>query len=824
MRVRRSRATAQGTSARLICRPLISTLIAVLIALSSSSAFAFRTPFGDAVSASIERGLAWIRLQENDGEYNNWATGLGGLALLEKRASPDWNAPTVGYRGSTVDDQERLVRMARYVIGLDPALNNANGSASAYGTGANLLFLSLYRQTGGPNDVGAAVSVDVAVQNGAGGLQRSQSDRDDWCNSGAWNYNAAQNDGDLSTTQYAISGLSAASGLVPNADATLPRAAGFLDGATNADGGMKYRGCRNYASASAMSAAGLWSRRLIGERAQTDAVQGVLTWLRDNYRYDSHIISSWNQSFYYYLWAASKGFEVTQDPGLGDGLIYEDDIGGVRDPVADGYAEEPANWYYDFAWWLVNSQAANGSWPCGGNRACWRQHASVAYAILVLQRSLGGVCGDEFGDEDGICQGDDNCPDVPNPDQADADGDDIGDVCDSCPNVANPGQEDEDADGIGDACDPYICVARGDEICNNNDDDCDMNIDEEVGGGDACDTGEDGTCSDGLSACVAGAVICSRLSDPQGETCNGIDDDCDGVVDDGNPGGTLPCDTGEQGRCGSGVTACMDGGIACVPRRAAGAETCDGTDQDCDGAIDEGNPGGGNACNTGGVGVCDAGLTQCVGGGEICVRSVDPGPELCDRQDNDCDGAIDEGDPGAGLNCVVPGQLGACGVGLTTCDGGLVQCSPQRQPAQDPEICDNEDNDCDGRIDENVISPDPGNVPDVGEACRTACGDGVIVCQVGQLRCDGPENGVPEFCDGGDNDCDGVIDEDLANLGQVCQTGAPGVCADGLTACMGGAIACAGEIDPEDVAEADELCDNLDNDCDGQVDEDNPAG
>ena len=34
-----------------------------------------------AVNAAIERGLAWIRLQENNGQYNNWATGLGGLAL-----------------------------------------------------------------------------------------------------------------------------------------------------------------------------------------------------------------------------------------------------------------------------------------------------------------------------------------------------------------------------------------------------------------------------------------------------------------------------------------------------------------------------------------------------------------------------------------------------------------------------------------------------------------------------------------------------------------------------------------------------------------------
>jgi hypothetical protein len=797
-------------------RVLLATL------LVSTSAQAFVTPFGRRVNEAIERGLAWIRLQENNGDYNNWATGLGGLAILEKRASADWNAPPVGYRNSTPDDQARLVRMARFAINYDQALRAANGASYSYGTGNFLMFLSLFRQTGGPNDVGAQATVEVAVANGTAALKRSQSNNAAWCNSGAWSYNGPASDGDLSTTQYAIAGLSAASALVANAGETLPRAAGFLDGATNANGGMKYRGCANYVSASGMTGAGLWSRRLIGQPADNARVQGTLRWLRDNYRYDGHIIASWNQSYYYYLWAASKGFEVTQDPGLGDNLIYEDDIGGVRDPLADGYPEEPRGWYYDFAWILVTTQSQNGSWPNNGNRGYWRQHSAAAYAVLVLERSLGGVCGDDFGDQDDICQGDDNCPDIPNPDQADRDGDNVGDVCDNCPNLANPTQDDVDGDGIGDACDPYVCIVRGNEVCNGDDDDCDEEIDEDVAVGANCQTGEQGICAGGRSACIDGSPACVRVNAPQPEQCNGIDDDCDGQADDNNPGGLQPCATGGQGICGEGLTACQNARIICNQINQPAADRCDGRDEDCDGFADEGNPGGGGACNTGGVGVCGEGVSQCVNGGVRCVRNNDPAPELCDNQDNDCDGALDEGNPGAGRDCLVQGQVGQCGVGVTACVGGLVECRALVQPGRDPEVCDGEDNDCDGRVDENPVSPG-GDVPNVGDRCETACGNGVIVCRVGRLSCNGPQNGVPEFCDGNDNDCDGVADEDLPGLGLECQTGNQGVCAPGVTACVEGALGCIGEFNPDEQADVAEICDNEDNDCDGQVDEGNPG-
>ncbi|MDY0062573.1 MAG: thrombospondin type 3 repeat-containing protein [Myxococcota bacterium] len=86
----------------------------------------------------------------------------------------------------------------------------------------------------------------------------------------------------------------------------------------------------------------------------------------------------------------------------------------------------------------------------------------------------------EDPDEDGVLLGDDNCPRDFNPGQEDADWDGVGDVCDSCPVDPNPDQTDTDCDGIGDACAKQWCVPRGTgtEICNGMDDDCNGMVDD----------------------------------------------------------------------------------------------------------------------------------------------------------------------------------------------------------------------------------------------------------------------------------------------------------------------------------------------------------
>ncbi len=201
---------------------------------------------------------------------------------------------------------------------------------------------------------------------------------------------------------------------------------------------------------------------------------------------------------------------------------------------------------------------------------------------------------------------------------------------------------------IGGDCDdnnPAIHPAAV-EICNGVDDNCNGTTDENVGVGDACAiTNTFGSCT-GVDVCDGAAGLSCNASTPATETCNGVDDDCDGVTDQGNPGGGVNCGTGKLGVCEPGTTICANGGILCSQNVQPSDEICNGIDDNCDGVVDEGNPGGGDACSTGLFGVCAAGTLTCFGGSDTCTQLVLPSPEICGNSlDENCDGATDEGCP-----------------------------------------------------------------------------------------------------------------------------------------------------------------------------------
>jgi hypothetical protein len=107
------------------------------------------------------------------------------------------------------------------------------------------------------------------------------------------------------------------------------------------------------------------------------------------------------------------------------------------------------------------------------------------------------------------------------------------------------------------------------------------------------------SCTVGVGACArTGTNICSgdqlnttcsvSPAAPTAEICNGADENCNGVIDDGNPGGGLACSTGQSGVCAAGTTACTSGAIVCNRNVGPSAEVCDGLDNDCDGVVDNG--------------------------------------------------------------------------------------------------------------------------------------------------------------------------------------------------------------------------------------------
>ena len=473
----------------------------------------------------------------------------------------------------------------------------------------------------------------------------------------------------------------------------------------------------------------------------------------------------------------------------------------------------------------------------------------------------------------------------------DVDGDGFGDAGTTIDACAPPSGYVENAEDCDD--DDAAQYPGADEVCNDEDDDCDGIIDEDDAidaptwyidadtDGYGADTVTEVTC-DQPTGFVAEGTDCDDTDPAQypgaDEYCNGEDDDCDGEIDEDEAldVATWYADVDGDGFGDEAVsvetcapptgyvadnTDCDDADAMQYPDAD---EYCNGEDDDCDLDIDEDDSvdvstwyADADADTFGDPAVSDIDCDQPSGyvANDIDCDDADamqyPGAdEYCNGEDDDCDGTVDEDDALDVLTWYADSDSDGFGDPATTdidCNQPTgyvrnpIDCD-DTDPLQYPgaiEFCNGEDDDCDGDVDED-------DAVDVATWYADADGDSFGDPAVSDIDCDQPTGyvvndvdcddtdasqypGAPEFCNGEDDDCDLLVDEDDAvdvatwyADADADTFGDPAV-TDIDCHQPSGYVSDGTDCDDTDALQypgADEYCNGEDDDCDGSVDED----
>jgi hypothetical protein len=356
---------------------------------------------------------------------------------------------------------------------------------------------------------------------------------------------------------------------------------------------------------------------------------------------------------------------------------------------------------------------------------------------------------------------------------------------------------------------------QNEKSCDLLDNDCDGKVDENLDEDISCGVG---ACENrGQRRCINGQIVSQCVAKPimsqDDSSCNGMDEDCDGLND--NDFIPIPIDCGEGSCSASGFNNCINGEIqsTCQPLAAARVPNdanCDAIDEDCDGFLDEDYEPKTIMCNQGacqrmGTRICRNGQLQ-----DQCERVLPQPGEFdtsCNGIDDDCDGRVDE----SYIPVVVSCGIGVCVArGTKTCNNGeeVEQCEPLRPFASDF-ACNGLDEDCNGINDEDFVR----STIECGiGTCRST---GEKICSEGrEINNCIPRTGNDEICNGIDDDCDQRIDEIIPEM----TTCGSGVCINtGFKSCIEAMEV--NSCQPHMPTGLDDNCNGVDEDCDNRIDE-----